>query len=85
MRPAANPEALLTGAQAAAAVGTYPQRIYTWVARGNLTPAEGPDVPDDGRKYYRYRDVLAAETATRTAVQENGGRRRSIGSRNLAA
>lgn len=78
MRPTANPDALLTGTQAARAVGTYPQRIYTWVARGNLAPAEGPDVPQDGRKYYRYRDVLAAEAATRDTVRESGGRRRAI-------
>lgn len=76
MKPA-NLDALLTGAQAARVIGTDPQRIYSWVSRGNLEPAVGDDVPA-GKKRYRYRDVLAADAATREAVRENGGRRRAI-------
>lgn len=85
VHPVADMDALLTGTQAARLVHTYPQRIYAWVERGNLKPAEGDDVPTDGRKYYRYRDVLAAEAATRETVRENGGRRRAIRPRAVAA
>jgi len=61
-----NLDALLSGAQAARAVGVYRQLIRRWVQLGHLTPAaRGPK----GEPLYRYRDVLAAERVTRRSPQ----------------
>jgi hypothetical protein len=61
-------DALLTGAQAARAVGVYRQLIRRWAQLGRLTAAaKGPR----GEPLYRYRDVLRAEQATRRSKQSH--------------
>lgn len=66
-------DALLTGKQAAQWVKRPPQNIYQWVSRKKLLPATGADVPRDGRKWYRLRDVLKAHS---DAVINDTGRDR---------
>ncbi len=59
----ANPDALLTGAQAARAVGVSRQLINAWREKGWLTQQS------DGK--YRYADVVEIERRTRRSVHSS--------------
>lgn len=60
-------DALLTVGQAALYLGMSKQRVNRWYQLGRLDVAE----VRDGVRYYRLRDVLKAERATRNSPFSN--------------
>ncbi|WP_433460713.1 hypothetical protein [Micromonospora sp. CA-248212] len=70
VRPGANPDAKLTAAQLALALGVTPQLVNTWHTDGYLTNGERVYLPEVGRNWkghrlFRYLDGAKAESATR--------------------
>lgn len=60
-------DTLVTVCQAALYLGMPKQRVNRWYQLGRLTPEE----VRDGVRYYRLRDVLKAERATRNSPFSN--------------